>query len=93
MGYFESDPLECAGSDPPTSVDAFPAVEPDQRGPARAKRPVIGSDVAGNPLAIVHGETGFIVPERNPAALADAIATLAENPQLRTWAHESTPSM
>ncbi len=48
-------------------------------------KPVIGSNVAGNPLAIVHGETGFIVPEQSPAALADAIATLVENPQLRRY--------
>lgn len=46
-------------------------------------RPVIGSNVAGNPLAIDHGRTGFIVPEQDPAALADALATLAEQPALR----------
>ncbi len=46
-------------------------------------KPVIGSNVAGNPLAIDHGRTGFIVPEQDPAALADAMATLAEQPALR----------
>jgi glycosyltransferase involved in cell wall biosynthesis len=46
-------------------------------------RPVIGTNVAGNPLAIDHGRTGFIAPEQDPAALADAIATLAEQPALR----------
>jgi len=29
-------------------------------------KPVIGSNVAGNPLAIRDGETGFIVPEQDP---------------------------
>lgn len=46
-------------------------------------KPVVGSDVAGNPLAIVDGETGFLVPERAPAALARALAQLADDPALR----------
>lgn len=46
-------------------------------------KPVIGTPVAGNPLAIVDGRTGLIVPEQNPAALAAAIALLAGNPVLR----------
>jgi glycosyltransferase involved in cell wall biosynthesis len=46
-------------------------------------KPVIGSTVAGNPLAIVDGETGFIVPEGDPGALAAAIARLADDDDLR----------
>ena len=46
-------------------------------------KPVIGSDVAGNPLAIVDGETGLIVPEQDPAALATALVRLVDNPELR----------
>lgn len=46
-------------------------------------KPVIGSNVAGNPLAIVDGETGLIVPEQEPAALAQAIARLVDDPGLR----------
>jgi glycosyltransferase involved in cell wall biosynthesis len=46
-------------------------------------KPVIGSTVAGNSLAIVEGETGLIVPEQEPAALAQAIAHLADEPSLR----------
>ncbi len=42
-------------------------------------KPVVGSDVAGNELAIADGETGYIVPEQNPAALADALASLAHD--------------
>ncbi|MGL4650557.1 MAG: glycosyltransferase, partial [Caldilineaceae bacterium] len=44
---------------------------------------VVASNVAGNPLAIAHGQTGFVVPEQQPAPLADAIATLATQPALR----------
>ena len=35
---------------------------------------VVGSNVAGNPLAIVDGKTGLIVPEQDADALARAIA-------------------
>ncbi|HHY58239.1 MAG TPA: glycosyltransferase family 4 protein [Chloroflexi bacterium] len=46
-------------------------------------KPVIGTPVAGNPLAIVDGVTGVIVPEQDPATLAAALALLAANPALR----------
>jgi glycosyltransferase involved in cell wall biosynthesis len=46
-------------------------------------KPVVGSDVAGNPLAIVDGTTGTIVPERSPHRLAAAIARLADDPEER----------
>ncbi len=45
-------------------------------------KPVVGSTVAGNPLAIVDGETGLLVPEADPAALAAALARLADDPML-----------
>lgn len=46
-------------------------------------KPVVGSTAAGNELAIVEGKTGFLVPEGDPAALAQAIARLADDPALR----------
>ncbi|MFO7632211.1 MAG: glycosyltransferase [Caldilinea sp.] len=46
-------------------------------------RPVIGTPVAGNPLAIIDGKTGLIVPEQDAATLANAIALLAGSPALR----------
>jgi glycosyltransferase involved in cell wall biosynthesis len=46
-------------------------------------KPIIGTPVAGNPLAIVDGVTGVIVPEQDPATLAAALALLAANPGLR----------
>ncbi|MCB0065104.1 MAG: glycosyltransferase, partial [Caldilineaceae bacterium] len=45
-------------------------------------KPVVGSTVAGNPLAIVDGETGFLVPEGEPLALALALARLVDDPTL-----------
>lgn len=46
-------------------------------------KPVVGTTAAGNDLAIVDGETGFLVPEGDPVALAAAIAHLADDPILR----------
>jgi glycosyltransferase involved in cell wall biosynthesis len=45
--------------------------------------PVVASSVAGNSLAVGHGDTGLIVPEQEPAVLASALALLADNPALR----------
>ncbi len=42
--------------------------------------PVIGTDIEGNPELIRDGETGLLVPPRNPAALAQAILRMIENP-------------
>lgn len=45
--------------------------------------PVIGTNVDGIRDVIRAGETGLLVPPRNPAALAAAIQRLAEDAQLR----------
>jgi glycosyltransferase involved in cell wall biosynthesis len=46
-------------------------------------RPVVASDVAGNPLVIRDGEDGYLVPQDDPAALAGALGRLAADPELR----------
>jgi glycosyltransferase involved in cell wall biosynthesis len=46
--------------------------------------PVIGSDAAGNRLAIRDGVNGFITPEGDDKALAEAIRALACDPALRS---------
>ena len=46
-------------------------------------KPVVGSVAAGNPLAIVDGETGYLVPEQDPQALADALVPLIDDADLR----------
>ena len=51
---------------------------------AQAMRlPVVTSDADGLPENVVNGETGFVVPRRDPAALADKLAVLATQPSLR----------
>lgn len=44
--------------------------------------PVIGTDAGGVRELIAHGETGMLVPPRDPQALAAAISGLAADPQL-----------
>jgi glycosyltransferase involved in cell wall biosynthesis len=46
-------------------------------------RPVIGTRVGGIPEVIRHGETGFLVPRGDPAALAEKISLLLEDRDLR----------
>jgi glycosyltransferase involved in cell wall biosynthesis len=45
-------------------------------------RPVIGSAVGGITFTIKDGETGFLVPPRNPEALADRLLHLFARPEL-----------
>jgi glycosyltransferase involved in cell wall biosynthesis len=47
-----------------------------------AGRPVVGSRVGGIPEMVVDGETGYLVPPRDPAALADALEALIRDPSL-----------
>ncbi|MBD2299854.1 glycosyltransferase family 1 protein [Nostoc sp. FACHB-87] len=48
-----------------------------------AGTPVIASDVGGLQHTVVHGETGLLVPPRDPNALKSAIRSLLENPILQ----------
>jgi glycosyltransferase involved in cell wall biosynthesis len=45
--------------------------------------PVVVTDVGGNPEIVVNGETGFIVPPRNPQMLAEALLKLLKDKKLR----------
>jgi glycosyltransferase involved in cell wall biosynthesis len=45
--------------------------------------PCVSTDVTGIPEVLRDGETGLMVPQRDPAALADAIKRLLADPELR----------
>ena len=50
---------------------------------AACGRPVVASDMPGCREAVVHGETGLLVPPDDPAALARAVAELLADPERR----------
>jgi glycosyltransferase involved in cell wall biosynthesis len=49
-----------------------------------AARPVVLTDVGGNPELVEAGVQGLIVPSGDAAALAEALLTLREDPSRRT---------
>lgn len=46
-----------------------------------SSKPVVATDVCGNPEVVRDSETGLLVPPRNPRVLAEAILTLLRDPQ------------
>ena len=44
--------------------------------------PIVASNVGGIPDVVIDGESGILVPEKDPAALADAFKRLADDPSL-----------
>lgn len=46
-------------------------------------KPIVATDVAGNPLVVHEGRNGYVVPERRPDLLADRLALLADSPEAR----------
>lgn len=45
--------------------------------------PAVGTRVGGIPETIVHGDTGLLVPDSDPQALAEAIGGLLDDPERR----------
>lgn len=45
--------------------------------------PVVSTDADGLPENVVDGETGFVVPRRDPAAVVEKLALLSADPRLR----------
>lgn len=49
----------------------------------QAGLPVVATDVGSVPEAVIHGETGILVPKDDPRSLAAALGRLVEDPTLR----------
>lgn len=45
--------------------------------------PIVATNVGGNPEAVVDAETGFIVPSKDPGAMAEKLALLIEDEEMR----------
>jgi len=60
---------------------------------AACGKPLIASDVSGCLAVVIHEENGYIVPPDDPWALADAIARLVADPELRRKMGEKSRSI
>ncbi|MFT3726099.1 MAG: glycosyltransferase family 4 protein [Hyphomonadaceae bacterium] len=79
VGHCDDMPAAFALSD----IVIAPSNEPEAFGRVAAEAgamgvPVIGSDVGGQAEIILQGQTGFVVPPRDPPALANAMADLLD---------------
>jgi glycosyltransferase involved in cell wall biosynthesis len=70
-----------------SSVVVLPYIDASQSGiiplAYSFKKPVVVTDVGSIPESVDDGVTGFIVPPKDPAALAEAILKLLEDEKLR----------
>lgn len=64
--------------DPGGNIDGLPVVVLEAMA---ASTPVVATGVAGMPLAVVDGETGLLVPEKSPQALAAALGRMLDDPR------------
>lgn len=80
-GHIEDMPAALLAAD----VVVTPSIEPEAFGRAAVEaaamgRPVIATRLGGFTETVVDGETGFLVPPDNPAALAEALERLLHMP-------------
>jgi glycosyltransferase involved in cell wall biosynthesis len=47
------------------------------------RRPIVATRVGGTPEVVIDGETGILVPPADPAALAEAIGRMLDDPELQ----------
>jgi glycosyltransferase involved in cell wall biosynthesis len=62
----------------PSWIEGLPLVVLEAMAHAR---PVVATSVGGSPELVADGETGLLVPPRDPRALADAVRSLVADPE------------
>jgi len=65
----------------PSLSEGFPRVAIEAMA---ASKPIIATRVGGTPEAIIHNQTGILVPSKDIEAMADAIVNVANNSELAT---------
>lgn len=65
----------------PSLTEGFPRVAIEAMA---SSKPVIATRVGGTPEAIIHNQSGILVPSKNIEAMANAIVNIANNSELAT---------
>jgi glycosyltransferase involved in cell wall biosynthesis len=65
----------------PSLSEGFPRVAIEAMA---SSKPIIATRVGGTPEAIIHNQTGILVPSKDIEAMADAIVNVANNSELAT---------
>lgn len=83
LGYREDVPAVLAASDVfvlPSFREGTPRVVTEAMA---AGLPVVATDIAGLPEQVADGESGYLVPTGDPAAVADRLGQLLDDPERR----------
>jgi glycosyltransferase involved in cell wall biosynthesis len=83
FGYCSNVPLALAAFDLYVNSSIHEGVSLTVLEAMAAGLPVVATSVGGNPEVVADDRTGYLVADRTPVALADAILRLASNPCIR----------
>ena len=82
-GFFDEPQTVLAATDVLVSASDFESLGMVHLEAMASGVPVVSTNVGGPRETVVEGETGFLVPPRDPGALAQAVRRLLDDPALR----------